>query len=46
MKGSDTAMLPAHGKDESVVIDEVIAAARSLAAAVVDWCGPAAGGEN
>lgn len=31
----------AHCKDESVEIDEVIAAARSLAACVVEWCGVA-----
>jgi acetylornithine deacetylase/succinyl-diaminopimelate desuccinylase-like protein len=31
----------AHCKDESVEIDEVVAAARSLAAAVVEWCGVA-----
>jgi acetylornithine deacetylase len=29
----------AHCKDESVEIDEVVAAARSLAACVVEWCG-------
>ena len=39
-------LLLAHCRDESVLIDEVMAAAKSLAAAVVDWCGPAAGGEN
>ena len=31
----------AHCKDESVEIDEVMAAARSLAVAVVEWCGAA-----
>jgi acetylornithine deacetylase len=29
----------AHCKDESVPLDEVIAAAKSLAAAVLEWCG-------
>jgi acetylornithine deacetylase len=29
----------AHCKDESVEVDEVVAAARSLATAVVEWCG-------
>ena len=32
----------AHCKDESVMIPEVVAAAKSLAAAVMDWCGVAA----
>jgi acetylornithine deacetylase/succinyl-diaminopimelate desuccinylase-like protein len=32
----------AHCKDESVDLDEVIAAAKSLAAAVLEWCGAAA----
>ena len=32
----------AHCKDESVELDEVIAAAKSLAACVVEWCGVAA----
>ncbi len=32
----------AHCKDESVELDEMIAAARSLAAAVLEWCGVAA----
>jgi acetylornithine deacetylase len=32
----------AHCKDESVDVDEVVAAARSLAIAVVEWCGVAA----
>ena len=31
----------AHCKDESVDLDEVIAAAKSLAACVVEWCGVA-----
>jgi acetylornithine deacetylase len=31
----------AHCKNESVEIDEVVAAARSLAAALVEWCGVA-----
>jgi acetylornithine deacetylase len=31
----------AHCKDESVELDEVIAAAKSLAACVVEWCGVA-----
>ena len=31
----------AHCKDESVEIDEIVAAARSLAACVLDWCGVA-----
>ena len=33
----------AHCKDESVEIDEVVAAARSLAACVLEWCGVAGG---
>ena len=32
----------AHCKDESVLIAEVAAAAKSLAAAVMGWCGVAA----
>jgi len=32
----------AHCKDESVMIPEVVAAAKSLAAAVTEWCGVAA----
>jgi acetylornithine deacetylase len=32
----------AHCKDESVELDEVVAAAKSLAACVVEWCGVAA----
>jgi acetylornithine deacetylase len=31
----------AHCKDESVEIDEVLAAARSLAACAAEWCGVA-----
>ncbi|MFN0153745.1 MAG: M20 family metallopeptidase [Gaiella sp.] len=31
----------AHCRDESVAVDEVVAAARSLAAAVTEWCGVA-----
>jgi acetylornithine deacetylase len=29
----------AHCKDESVDLDEVVAAARSLAACALEWCG-------
>jgi len=32
----------AHGRDESVDVEEVVAAARSLAACVLEWCGVAA----
>lgn len=32
----------AHCRDESVDVDEVVAAARSLAACVLEWCGVAA----
>jgi acetylornithine deacetylase len=32
----------AHCKDESVELDEMIAAAKSLAACVLEWCGVAA----
>jgi acetylornithine deacetylase/succinyl-diaminopimelate desuccinylase-like protein len=32
----------AHCKDENVEVDEVIAAAKSLAACVLEWCGAAA----
>ena len=32
----------AHCKDESVMLPEVVAAAKSLAAAVTEWCGVAA----
>jgi acetylornithine deacetylase len=31
----------AHCKDESVVLSEVVGAAKSLAAAVTEWCGVA-----
>jgi acetylornithine deacetylase/succinyl-diaminopimelate desuccinylase-like protein len=32
----------AHSKDESVLLPEMVAAAKSLAAAVTEWCGVAA----
>ena len=31
----------AHCRDEHVELDEVTTAAKALAAAVIDWCGPA-----
>ena len=32
----------AHSKDEHVELDEIVVAARSLAACVLEWCGAAA----
>jgi acetylornithine deacetylase len=29
----------AHGRDEYVTLEEIFGAARSLAVAVLDWCG-------
>ena len=29
----------AHGRDESVAIDELVMAAKAMAAAALEWCG-------
>jgi acetylornithine deacetylase len=36
----------AHGRDESVAVEEVFAAAKGLAGCAIEWCGIDNGGED